>query len=389
MPDAALVHAVDRGNNPATHVIVIGIGHYDHLPGGGGVPTPHHLNMKQLKSPPISARKVASWFIENFDCPERPLASVALVISEAAPTPFTNSRSGVAYTVPSGTTDEVKQALVAWIERSETHPDNRIMLYFNGHGLASGIDNLYLLRDYGKDPQDPLAGALNYQRLVAGLATRKPSSQLMLFDACRSADPIAALNTTGGQGVFFADPAGRLNIAQQMRQCPVFSAELDRQAYGRPEEESLCARAFIRAMSGACCKRVGNDWYITTDRLVDVLTDFQNRELAQAGAPMQQAADANRFAKFPLRKLAGVPSIPVFVRLANRTAEPNVLIRAVRANVRHLFSDPSVAGWQPQGVWEKSLEIGEYAFEAAPLQGGGAPIVKSDTVIPSYLEVEL
>jgi len=250
------------------------------------------------------------------------------------------------------------------------------------------MDNLYLLRDYGRDPQDPLSGALNYQRFVAGLATRKPSHQFMLFDACRSADPIAALNTTGGQGIFFADPAGRLGIGLPMQQCPVFSTELDRQAFGRADEASLCARAFIRAMSGACSKRVGNAWYITTDHLVDVLTDFQNRELAQANAPMQQAADANRFARIPLRKLPGVPTIPVFVRLADKTAAPNVLIRAVRANVPRLISDPKSAGWQAQDIWETALEIGEYSFEAAPLQGGAA-IVKSDTVMPSFLEVEL
>jgi hypothetical protein len=40
-------------------------------------------------------------------------------------------------------------------------------------------------------------------------------------------------------------------------------------------------------------------------------------------------------------------------------------------------------------VWETALQIGEYSFEAEPLQGPGAPIVKSDTVTPNMLEVEL
>src|SRR5262249_31912475 len=149
---------------------------------------------------------------ENFDCPDKPLASVSLVLSEPTPATVKNGKTGASYSVPSGTTDEVKSALAAWVGRAEDNAESRIILYFSGHGLASGISNLYLLRDYGKDPQGPVAGALNYQRLVAGLATRKPSNQFMLFDACRSADPIAALNTAGGQGVFFAAPAGRLGI---------------------------------------------------------------------------------------------------------------------------------------------------------------------------------
>jgi hypothetical protein len=387
--DPALIHCVDPAGRPGTHVIAIGIGHYDHLPDGGGTPTQHHLNLKQITSPPVSARTVASWFIENFDCPDKPLASVSLVLSEAVPKPVKNGKTGVSFTVPTGTTDEVKKALAAWIGRAEANPDSRIILYFSGHGLASGMDNLYLLRDYGKDPQDPLSGALNYQRFLTGLATRKPSNQFMLFDACRSVDQAAALNGTGGQGIFFADAAGRLGLVQPMLQCPVFSTELDRKAFGRPNEESLCARAFIRAMSGACSKKLGNAWYIMTDRVVEGLSDFQNRELMQAGAPLQQSADTNRYAKIPLRRLPGVPAIPVFIRLADKSLAPNVRIKAVRANISRLISDPSSAGWQQQEVWETALEVGEYSFEAEPLAGAGAPIVKSDTVAPNLLEVEL
>ena len=82
--DLSLIHHVDLPG-PGTHVVAIGIGHYDHLPGGGGALTPHHLNLEQLSSPAISARTVASWFIEKFDCPERPLGSLSIVVSEPSP----------------------------------------------------------------------------------------------------------------------------------------------------------------------------------------------------------------------------------------------------------------------------------------------------------------
>ena len=387
--DPSLVHHVDV-NGPGTHVISLGIGHYDHLEGGGQAPTRHHLNLKQLTSPPISARKVAAWFIENFDCTESPLASVALVLSERQSAEFRNGRTGRTFTVPTGLTEEVRSALRAWVRRAEVDPQNRIMLYFSGHGLSEGLQNLYLLRDYGKDSDDPLAGALNYQSFIAGLATRKPSNQFLLFDACRSADQIAALNRNGGQPIFAAVPDGRLEITQPMRQCPIFSTEVDRQALGRPNEESLCARAFIRVMNGACCTKEENEWYITTDRIVEALTYFQNRELRKS--ERRQPADANSYARIHLRRLTRTPSIPVFVRLGDPTLASRVRIEAVRVRQngsRRLVSDPKSEGWQAKEEWEIELEIGEYTFRAEHLEPGQPPITSDETVMPTHTEVKL
>jgi hypothetical protein len=283
---------------------------------------------------------------------------------------------------------EVRNALRAWVGRAED-PSSRIILYFAGHGLSKGLDNLYLLRDYGRNPDDPLTGALNYQKFIMGLATRKPSQQFLLFDACRSAAPVAAFNPTGGEGIFMADPEGRLGIAEKMQQCPVFSTESDEESRGRPGEESLCARAFIRVMSGACSKREGNDWYVRTDRIVEALTEFQNRELTSAAETIRQSADANRHAKIRLRKLAGPPSIPVFVCLNDTTLAPNVRIRAVRGALPpKLISDPGHPGWKAQPEWETELEIGEYLFEAKPLQGGTS-FTNKQTVYPILTEVKL
>jgi hypothetical protein len=398
MVDPALVHEVDLNGQVGTHVIVIGIGQYDHLPGGSGEPTPHHLNLKQLTSPPASARKIASWFIEAYDCPEKPLGSVSLVLSEPAAEIFKNPKTGQSFNVPSGLTEEVRAALKAWLKRAEVDSDSRIILYLSGHGFAEGLDYFYLLRDYGEDPDDPLQGAMNYQRFVTGLAKRKPSNQFLLFDACRSTDPMITLNRTGGQAFFAVDPAGRLGVAQAMQQCPIFSTELDRQAFGMANEASLCARAFIRAMSGACSKKVGNAWYVTTDRIVEALSDLQNRELknmaqamkTKASETMKQSADGNSHARIALRKIAGTPAIPVFVRLKNAALAPAFRIRAVRgAHPPWTISDPGSAGWKAQEEWEVQLEVGEYNFEAEPLQAGGVPSAKADTVAPILLEVEL
>jgi Caspase domain len=387
--DSSLIHHVDLAV-PGTHVIVLGIGHYDHLPDGGATTTKHHLNLKQLSSPPVSARKVAEWFIEKFDCQESPLGSVAVVLSEQQPAKFQNPKTGVEYVVPTGTMEEVRKALIAWMTRAEVSSRSRIVLYFCGHGLSSGSENLYLMRDYGKDDRDPLAGALNYQNFMSGLAFCKPSNQFFLFDACRSAEPIAALNRNGGQYVFAADPEGRLNIAEPMQQCPIFSTELDRKALGRPNEESLCARAFIRTMSGACCRREGNNWYVTTHRIQEALTDFQNRELIKAEVTDRQNADASRHAKIRLRQLPSTPRIPVFIRLDDKTFTPKARILVVRnGNPPQCISDPACVGWTSRDEWETELEIGDYKFLAEPLNNGKAPIAYEETVFPVFIEVTL
>jgi hypothetical protein len=135
---------------------------------------------------------------------------------------------------------------------------------------------------------------------------------------------------------------------------------------------------------------VGIAWYVSTDRIVEALADFQNRELANAAESIRQSADANRHAKIPLRKLAGPPSIPVFVCLNDTTLAPNVKIMAVRGELPpKLISNPNDPGWKEQPEWETELEIGEYLFEAEPLQPGGASLANQETVYPILTEVKL
>ena len=144
-------------------------------------------------------------------------------------------------------------------------------------------------------------------------------------------------------------------------------------------------------MSGACSKREGSIWYITTDRILEALSDFQNREAITGKA--RQSADANSFAKIHLCRLASTPSIPVFVRLDNSSLAPMVRITAQRgSNPPRVISDPGSEGWQPREEWETQMEIGEYKFLAEHLEPGNPPIepIASDnTVYPIFVEVTL
>jgi len=391
MPDPALVHE-GAVNGRATHVIAIGIGQYDHLPGGSGRLAKHHLELKQVSTPPASARAIASWFIEKFDCTDRPLASVSLVLSEKQPAPFTNVKTGTAYnSLPSGKMLEVREALRAWMRRAETDPDNAAVLYFCGHGLSAGVQNYYLLRDYGKDDEEPLLGAINFRNFLSGLSTKTPTFQFLLFDACRSENPVIDLNRDSGQSIFMADPAGRMGLPPHLRkvqQCPIFSTE--DVALGRPNEPSLCAQAFIRVMNGAAARKDdpnANEWFVTTHGIDMHLSDFQNREASRGGR--SQSADANSYAKFRLRRIGPRrPPVPVFVRVKDAARRARLKITAEPPNQPPvLISDPTRPDWQAMDEWVKELEVGNCIFKAVDINDPNQIETQQDVVAPSQLDV--
>src|SRR5262245_8715716 len=76
----------DKSADARTHALVIGVGHYTHLEGGGGPVAANTLGLGQLSSPPYSAVRLANWFLDDFCNDDAPLGSLELLVS---PTPGT------------------------------------------------------------------------------------------------------------------------------------------------------------------------------------------------------------------------------------------------------------------------------------------------------------
>src|SRR5512147_609326 len=125
MPDPALVFE-EAVNGPGTHVLIIGIGCYPRLLEGAEEDSAIAEGMGQLDAPPISARKMAQWFLDNFKNADRPLASLALIISEPAIARFQHPKvaGGNGVSLPQGTIDEVCRAIVEWVGRASVHADS-------------------------------------------------------------------------------------------------------------------------------------------------------------------------------------------------------------------------------------------------------------------------
>src|ERR1700688_4388480 len=115
-----LVHEVylEEGK-PGTHAIVIGIGTY---PFGRDIHDDVALN--DLKSPIKSAKAIADWLIQHYNNPDRPLASVALIVSDNAPFVYRNPVTELMYEVPTGTTQDIENCVDSWSKRAGDNFDN-------------------------------------------------------------------------------------------------------------------------------------------------------------------------------------------------------------------------------------------------------------------------
>lgn len=381
MASASLVHNVD-GPGRRTHVLVVGIGAYDFLNAGTGPLARDHFGLGQLTSPPASARAVADWFIDQFDCVDRPLGSVRLVLSEAVPTPYVNPVTSLAYQPPEGDRAGIVQAIRDWAEAAQD-PDDQLILYFCGHGLAGGLGQIYPLKDFGDPANDPFDNALNLQKLATGLATTRASNQLLVMDACRDQDDLLTANPNEGTGAITARPGNRFDINQSMAQCIIHSTELDGAARGQPGQPSLCATAFVRALSGAAAAKSGGVWHVKSSVIPNAITELQARAFAE-GSSNAQKGDAGRYVNLSVRRLGGPPTIPVFVRRSDGVSLAGTRLQCRPSGAASWTVDEDVVAAE----WEGALQIGEHEFT---LKAGGTVVCPPvfDFVVPIYVNIDL
>ncbi len=377
--DKALVFT-KRSRGPSTHVLLIGVGDYPHLERGSARRAKETLGLGQLSSPPASARHLADWFISSFDCADKPLASVGLLLSEPGARPSRYKvPSGEAITVPRATLAEAQDAAEEWIKRAGD-PADRLIFYFCGHGYAAGMQNFYLLRDFGASDARPMEAAINYERLVTGMGSRKPDEQLLILDACRDDVELAARNPTGGASLLDVLPNERAGQSARARQCAIFSTELDGQARGRPNTPSLCASAVVKGFMGAAVKEARGGWYVTTPRLLEAINDFQTRALGESGA--EQRGDSALFADINVRRFRAEPKVPVFVSRDDGQELKKATITCSGIDGKITLAK-DVSGLEYEG----ELTAGRYDFR---LQLKGADFGEARaTVFPTHADVRV
>lgn len=382
-----LVH-LEAAASPGTHALVVGIGRYPHLL-GGDTPSQHSDGMKQISSPPLSARAFATWLIGEYHHTAKPIASVALLLSEAAPAPFDNVKTGTSGDVLEASIANLTAAVTAWKQRADSSPDNRLVFYFCGHGISEGEDMSLLAGDFNPDDGNPLNQALDFSKLRHGLKKCAASEQLFFVDACRaSSDVLISQSGAAFAGQVPLLPGMRPLELPRLLSVPYYATLAGDLSHARPDSVSLFTQALLRGLRGAGSDDPEGDWRVTTSRLQEAIDHFLKQPVFAGKVAGVQVPVVGELPVFDLHELTAAPIVPVYVGCSppevNATAE-FVCRQAGSERLRRAVAD--VDSEDPQAEWAFDLEFGEYEF-AATLAPGEVR-TKTLTVRPSYRRISL
>jgi len=360
-------------NGPATHAIVIGVGDYPHLPGGG---------MGQLKSPPYSAHDLARWLIEKYNCPAKPLASVSLLVSAATASPFTFKVNNIesSINVTPAVMPQVKLAVREWRERGHQNTDHVLLFFFCGHGIAAGTDLALLLSDFGEVPTAPLEGAINFGAFLQGMDECKAREQCYFVDACREGSELLIKNYSY-RGDPIIQSTGNIpdTNGHSRRLATFFSTLAGAKAYAAPGKPSVFTHALIQALSGlGSTDDDGGPWQVKTTRIqiaLEYLMQEASKELKLSQAQFSITGD---LAAITLNEVnENEFSVPVTV-----VCEPEVAISKAYLQCRDSKSKvkkerrPVRKPWcvtLPVGIYDVSAIFKSKAYKDAEIQKSVSP----------------
>lgn len=256
--------------DPGTHVLIVGVGKYTHGKGAGASPVGGDL--RQLTSPPISARAIADWFIESFKNRKKPLVSVSLLISEEQPKAYSpRGRAGAApFNAPAATLANVKKAARIWADRLSSHQDNMAVFYFCGHGASLGQQAALLLEDFG-EPGAAFDGAIDVNVLRGTMKNSAAIQQVYLLDCCRTnADDLYRNEPSIGSRVLSLASFQRGHSAppQQFVLFPTIDGE---EAFGIKDRASVFSSSIVDALVFAAADGSTGVWRTTTGNLLNAV----------------------------------------------------------------------------------------------------------------------
>ncbi len=305
-----LIYEDPNITGPGTHVLLIAASHYPYLIGGEGpFLSDDNDGMKQLTSPSFSARRLADWFLDTpYNNPGRPLASIALLISERNMPAFAHPRATDAAAVDLATMANVSTAINEWKERGDSHPDNLLMFFFCGHGIAQGPEVSLLCSDYGADRNAPLNSAIHFTALHQGMDRCQAAFQCYFIDACRTSSD-TLIESYGFAGLPVIQSRRNARRGLPPRQAPVFYSTLAGEAaYGRPSQPTAYTEALIDGLNGTGASDRDGRWRIYTTELNTAV----GTAVSRLGRQVQYPTTGN-LTSFVLHELQTAPLVPVTV----------------------------------------------------------------------------
>lgn len=368
--------ALIAAESPATHAIVIGVGSYPHLVNGSGALADLNGGMRQLSSPPTSAYEIATWLLDKFNNPDKPLASISMLISDDALKQYTHARLDQTFTPQMANLFHIKKAVREWKTLGDLNEDNLMLFFFCGHGVAGGIEQVtLLLSDYGEDNSMPMDGALDFSAMKRGMSQCAASQQCFFIDACRTRANIATATTATGQQIIQdnlkRDFDSDLSLA-------VIYATLDgEKAYGRVNKPSFYTEELIIGLNGAGSnKRNGKGvWRVSTNDLHSAV----HRGLTLRGDKLKSPIAESSI--FEFHELQQDPVVPIAVYCTDESDTDLATFRCLKAGNEIKRRLPE------ENEWYTDIPFGNYDFEAEVDARKGQR--KDEIVMPPYQEIQI
>ena len=313
MPDKPIFRNDVAG--PAVHALIIGVGRYPHLTGGGKAQVAQTEGMGQLSSAPVSARAFAQWLLagDGFQHPANlPIGSVRLLLSEKTSKPFKHPQTGAASKPPQAIVNEVKDAISGWVADLDKDADHLGLFFFSGHGVTAGLNQALLLSDFGEDPANAYDPAIRFEDFHLGLTRVKARAQVFFIDACRSHSEAFA-DTFGAGGRPFVLPSQLIKHARP-RAAPVFNASLlGEQAFGLKDKPSLFTQALLDAVRGAGSDNsdAETEWNVDALMLSAGIEFLQGQAAKRAKLGRAPVNPINHGERMLLHRLRAPPVVPI------------------------------------------------------------------------------
>ncbi len=345
-------------SKPATHALVIGIGAYVHMKGGKGAPSKKSGGMKQLSSPPCSARKFAEWLLSGYKNPEKPLASLDLLISDDSTRSF-NMPSGDAQTVERATIANIRTAITTrWIQKGNGNPANLLVFYFCGHGVSRGGMTSLLAEDFGSDDLNPLTEAIDFRNFLAGMDKCKARNQFYFIDACRSASRTLIEEYDHYYGDAIVPPSANYSAIGQRFAQAYYATLAGQSAYGKIGKMSVFTDALLRSLDGYGSEECNGRWEVNCNTIKNGL-DVLLHHLIRNSTELEQLVNADISGKLKFHVLDGDPKVILEFGCTpgDRNQEATLLLKKT-GQAKPKERKPK------KGDWVIEVEAGDYEFNA-------------------------
>jgi len=357
----------DNSPGPKIHVLLIGVGGYPFLKGGGSAMEQRFDFAKrigQLSSPEHSVKAIYETIVSLHHRGSwvTPLGSIEVLLSTAEGTDSILDGQ----TLEHATIINIRRTYAGWRARCDRSRDNVAFLFYCGHGFEQG-DQYLLAEDYGEDPNNPFLGAFNFTATRVAFDSCAAESQLFFIDSCRS------ITTDMLTHRIVCHP---LDIPSQVTSNCRYdltqrAAARNEKAQSKADESSYYTKALIKALEGGLSDKKGNDWVVSTGNLCKDMNSLI--EIEKPGEGYKERCSTNYNGSKELLRHTKPPMVGVSVTCVPYAAHSLASLKCNnQETLIEICRDPDPDPWNfqtPAGIYTISAEFapgGAYGNKAVP-----------------------